>query len=249
MMTLAYKQGTRCAVTNACSVAVCLFTFIAAPLVVAESAVDPTFLKNGHPTQHLHDHKGKAWPPQPDGIKDIVVFSNPEKEKVLKIRERNRDVEKEKPVKLRGDVRRALGKRFSKAIIAVNEPKDGSDPTTTVTYFSHSKNTTVVVDMVGEKKQKVTNVKVIPAGEYQPEPTEEEYAEAKKIAYAYFASVGQKRASELQAYGILAHPKDKSFYDTRVIYISFHINSDSPPEFVALVDLTNQKVIEAREEK
>jgi hypothetical protein len=249
MITLAYKQGTRCAVTNACSVAVCLFTFIAAPLVAANPVVDTGVIRGDHPTEHLHDHQGKAWPPQPDGIKDIVVFSNPEKEKLLKSKDLNREVEKEKPVKLRSDVRRALGKRFTKATIAENESKDGSEPTTTVTYFSHSKNATVVVDMVGEKKQKVTNVKVIPASKYQPEPTEEEYAEAKKIAYAYFASVGQKRASELQAYGILAHPKNKSFYSTRVIYISFHINSDSPPEFVALVDLTNQKVIDAREEK
>jgi hypothetical protein len=41
-------------------------------------------------------------------------------------------------------------------------------------------------------------------------------------------------------------PEGNGFYDTRVIYISFHLDSSSVPEFVAWVDLTSQKVMKAQ---
>jgi hypothetical protein len=247
---ISHKRSTRCAMAEACSVVLCLLTVSAAQLVAGAPGIDPANIEGDHPTSHVADHEGMAWPPKPEGITNIRVLSNAASQKLLNDAEIRRKNAIEAPIRARRDVKLALGTRFNKATMIEDEPKDGSEPNTRLVYFSHSNNSTVEVYMRGEKTQKVLSVKKIPPSVYQPEITDEEIAEAEKIARAYYASQGQNRVAELQAFGILAYkPEGKGFYDTRVIYISFHPNSDSQPEFMAWVDLTNQTVIRAREEQ
>ena len=74
-------------------------------------------------------------------------------------------------------------------------------------------------------------------------------ADAEGIARAHFAAGGQTRVAALQAFAILAYqPTGKGFYPTRVLYLSFHRNSDAPPEYVAWVDLTQRRVLRSRQE-
>jgi len=228
--------------------------FLAAALLIgsnslaaaAPSPVDPATVDVGHPTGHVHDHGNQTWPPQPPGLQNSVLLSNPgEEERVAEAQKRRADAQ-DRIATARADVRQALGTRFTRAAFVEARDKSGAVLPSRLVYFSYSKNSTVEVTVDG---QQVRSVKTIPAAEYQPEITDAEIAEAEGIARAYFAALGQDRVAQLQAFGILAYqPTGKGFYATRVLYISFHRDSDAPPEYVAWVDLSQQRVLRARQE-
>jgi hypothetical protein len=113
--------------------------------------------------------------------------------------------------------------------------------------FSHDANATVEVGF--DSEEKIKTVTFTPARDYQPEITDEEIKEAADLARKYFIRQGFKRIAGLQAYGILAYkPEGTGFFETRVIYVSFHKHDDAPPQLIAWVDLTNQQILQVREE-
>lgn len=225
---------------------VSLIGFFAAALVHADSPVDPATIDIGHPTGHLHDHGGQTWPPQPRGAQDLVPMNNPGDEPRIADARKRRADGLERMALARADVRGALGTRFTRATVVEARDKTGAVLPSRVVYFSHSANDTVEVTVDG---QRVLGVKTIPASEYQPEINDAETEEAEGIARAHFAALGKDRVAQLRAFGILAYqPTGKGFYPTRVLYISFHRDSDSPPEYVAWVDLTQRRVLRARQE-
>jgi len=115
-------------------------------------------------------------------------------------------------------------------------------------FFNHETNATVTIGF--DTEEQIAQVGTTPAEQYQPEITVEEIDEAAQIARAYFRRHGQKRIAKLKAYGLLAYkPEGLGFFDARVLYISFHKHDDAPPELMAWVDLTNQRVLKAREER
>lgn len=215
-------------------------------LVQAGPAVDPATIDIGHPTGHLHDHRDQTWPPQPRGAKNVVLMSSPGDDGlVVEARKRRADA-RERAAVARADVREALGTRFTRAAVVEDRDKSGAVLPTRLVYFSHSKNKTVEVSMDGERVRGVT---MTPAADYQPEITEAESTEAEGLARAHFAARGEGRIAQLRAFAILAYqPTGKGFYPTRVLYISFHRDSDAPPEYVAWVDLTERRVLRARQE-
>jgi hypothetical protein len=245
-------NSTRSATAKVCRFAVCLVTLTIAPLVLGHSPVNPADIGKGHPTGHVTDHDEMTWPPQPEGIKHPVLLNNnviqngPIQSSSGKTKLRP-DKEIERDIEVRPDVHRVLGTRFTRAAIVNVVDKNTSRHHKRMVYFSHDSNSTVEVDVEGDK---MVSVKTQPASQYQPEITDEEIAEAEGIARAYYTEQGQDRVADLQAFGILAyHPNGKGFYHNRVIYISFHRDNDSPPEFEAWVDLTNRRVLRAREER
>jgi len=212
----------------------------------APSPVDPATVDVGHPTSHVHDHGNQTWPPQPRGMQNAVPLSNPGAEGLRAEAQQRRAEAQQRLALARADVRQALGTRYARAAVVEDSDKSGATLPSRLVYFSHSKNSTVEVTVDG---QRVRSVKTIPAAEYQPEITDAEIAEAESIARAHFAALGQDRVAQLQAFGILAYqPTGKGFYATRVLYISFHRDSDAPPEYVAWVDLSQQRVLRARQE-
>ena len=216
---------------------------LAAP---APSPVDPATVDIGHPTGHVHDHGNQTWPPQPQGMRNAVPLSNPGGEGLLAEARTRRADAQQRMALARADVRQALGTRFTRATVV--EDRDNADATvpSLLVYFSHSKNSTVEVTVDG---QRVRTVRSIPPAEYQPEITDTEITEAEGIARAHFTALGQDRVAQLQAFGILAYqPTGKGFYPTRVLYISFHRDGDAPPEYVAWVDLSQRRVLRARQE-
>jgi len=218
-------------------------TSLAAP---APSPVDPATIDVGHPTGHVHDHGNQTWPPQPRGMQNAVPLSNPGAEGLLAEAQQRRAAAQERLALARADVRQALGTRYARAAVVEERDKSGAALPSRLVYFSHAKNSTVEVTVDG---QRVRSVKTIPAAEYQPEITDAEISEAEGIARAHFTALGQDRVAQLQAFGILAYqPTGKGFYATRVLYISFHRNGDSPPEYVAWVDLSQRRVLRARQE-
>jgi hypothetical protein len=212
----------------------------------APSPVDPATVDLGHPTGHVHDHGNQTWPPQPPGLKNAVPLSNlGEEGRVAEARQRRADAQ-DRMATGRADVRQALGTRFTRAAFVENHDKSGAVLPSRLVYFSYSRNSTVEVTV---DDQQVRSIRAIPATEYQPEITDAEIAEAEGLARAHFAAQDQDRVTQLQAFGILAYqPTGKGFYATRVLYISFHRDSDAPPEYVAWVDLTRQRVLRARQE-
>ncbi len=153
--------------------------------------------------------------------------------------------------KTRADMRAVygLGNRFTRVAVVDQDDKEDTDETVVsrLVYFSHEKNATVEVGF--DADEKLETVTITPAKDYQPEITDEEIKDAEKLARKYFIRHGFKRITGLRAYGILAYkPEGTGFYDTRVIYVSFQKDDDAPPQLMAWVDLTNQQILEVREE-
>ncbi len=209
-------------------------------------------------SKHRHNHEGLTWPPQPRGIANVVVHSDAKKE------ENERSIQKARMDRLAQKAETGilgLGNRFARITeIEKDEKEDNEDRdrndqeernthkvVNQVVFFSHDKNTTVEVGF--DSEDKIEAVTFTPASEYQPEITDEEIEAAQKLARKYFISQGFKKITGLRAYGILAYkPEGKGFFDTRVIYVSFHKHDDAPPELMAWVDLTNQRILQVREE-
>lgn len=204
-------------------------------------------------SEHRHNHEGLTWPPQPRGGTTTIIHSNPQKE------DHDRSVRQARWDRLehtsKSDMRtiHGLGNRFTRVAVIDKDDKDDTDEKHTPTvvsqlvYFSHDNNATVEVGFDAEEK--IATVTSTPARDYQPEITDEEVVEAEQVARKYFLGQGLKKINGLKAFGILAYkPAGKGFYDSRVIYISFHEHADAPPQLTAWVDLTNKRILEVREE-
>jgi hypothetical protein len=248
--TLAYDDARR-RITPASRVLITALAIAVGMAVVtlarAHSPVDPATVSEGHPTGHTQDHAGMAWPPQPRGLEN-VVFRGDSTAETLAVKARERlQAALERVALRRADVKQALGNRFTRLPLVEQEDKDGTPRNPVLTWFSHATNSTVEVEM---ESQRVRTVRTIPAAEYQPEITDEEVADAEGIARNHFAGLGEERVAQLEAFGILAYqPTGKGFFDTRVIYISFHPDNDSYPEYAAWVDLTGRRVLRILKEK
>jgi hypothetical protein len=193
-------------------------------------------------SEHRHSHEGLTWPPQPRDISDIVVRSNIEEEKRGRAREKLRMDRLEAKAKTTTGAKRALGKQFTLITVIDREDKETRTVISQLVFFSRDQNATVEVSL--DKDEKVQAVNSIPAQEYQPDITEEETEEATALARSYFRRQGLGIAG-LKAYGILAYkPQGVGFFDTRVLYVSFHKHDNAPPELSAWVDLTNQLVLQ-----
>lgn len=225
---------------------VLLGSTLLAAAAMAQSAVDPATIDLGHPTGHLHDHGDQTWPPQPPGIRNVVPLGNPAREQQEAKAREGRANARDRIAMASPDVLRALGERYTRAAFIEDRDKAGAVRSTRLVYYSYSNDSTVEVTFTG---QRLAGIRNLPAVEYQPEITDGEIAEAEAIARSYFMASGENRVVQLQAFGILAYqPIGKGFYATRVLYISFHRDSDSPPEYVAWVDLSGQRVLRARKE-
>ncbi len=218
----------------------------AAAAARAPSPVDPATVDIGHPTGHVHDHGNQTWPPQPPGMQNAVTLSSPGAESLIAEARARRADSRGRLATARADVRQALGARYTPGTVVEDRDNTGAVRVSRLVYFSYSKNSTVEVTV---DDQRVLSLRTIPATEYQPEITDAEITEAEGIARAHFTASSQDRVAQLQAFGILAYqPTGKGFYPTRVLYISFHRDSDSPPEYVAWVDLSQRRVLRARQE-
>jgi len=208
----------------------------------------------GHRHSHNHPHDGLTWPPTPRGLVNATLYSNVAEENQGHARKQARLDRLE--YKAKGDVRaiHGWGNHYTHvAIIDQDDEKDDRDvkgqPTVVsrLVSFSHDKNATVEVGF--DADERIVTVSTTPAKDYQPEITDEEVKEAEQLARTYFKKQKSKRLAGLQAFGILAYkPEGTGFYDTRVVYVSFHKDNDSPPELMAWVDLTNQRILHIREE-
>jgi hypothetical protein len=209
------------------------------------AAADPKV--SGAPRGHQHNHEGLTWPPQVRGSTNAVVHSNVEQEKIGRALKGARMDRLERKAKTHTEANRALGNRSTRITVIDREDKTTGQKATQMVFFSRDKNATVEVDFDNEQIQAVRS---IPAWEYQPEITNEEATEAAGLARTYFLSQGFAKAGSMKAFSILPYkPEGIGYFDTRVLYVSFHQHDDANPEFAAWVDLTNQLILKTRVEQ
>jgi hypothetical protein len=195
---------------------------------------------------HNHNHMGLDWPPTPYSATNIVTISNLAEIALSSSRHAQKIDFLERIALTHTAAKNALGNKFTRIGIVEPNTKDSTQQTMLV-YFSRDNNATVEVTL---NDSEVASVRSISAIEYQPEITDEETTEAIDLARSHFQRQGVARVTTLKGYGILAYrPEGAGFYDKRVIYVSFHLHDDAPPEFVAWVNLSDQTIIQSREDK
>ena len=186
-----------------------------------------------------------GWPPQPKAMRDVTWLRDSSS---FVSQETHQTVAGNTVAQESVEVRAALGARFTYLGTGGIHTKGQADQAQArVTYFSHSRRSTVEV-LVSDGW--VSDVTSTPATDYQPPLIPAEVAQAVTIARGALQSAGYLRLSMLEGYGILALPSEgqQAFYAHRVVYVSFHAHEDAPPEYVAWVDLTERTVVESGEE-
>ena len=127
-------------------------------------------------------------------------------------------------------------------LVAVDQGGKGLGQAVALVYFSRSTNKSVQAVVDGDQ---VVELLIQDAAEFQPplEPSEE--AEAVQLARAHWQTEGDARIDQLEGFGILAFEPDGTYYDTRMVYISFHTDVDARPELITWVDLSNGSIHKA----
>lgn len=183
---------------------------------------------------------GQGWPPQPRGATDIVQRSAaglapiPQWQKLERF-----------------DQVAAVGRAPSQVLAADDAAgealgdthnligAEAVDEATHLVYYSLSENQTVEVIISGGEVAELT---VHRPSDFQPELSNDEKQAAVDIAKAHWQSRGDPRIDRLQGFSILAFQPGGAYYDTRMVYVSFHVDEDARPELLAWVDLVTGEV-------
>ena len=213
--------------------------------------------QDSHDRIHHHDQEAHessrfvavddVFPPQPESM-DNVVWPRSRQARISAALTQSSNVSLESLARQSLEVETALGERF---VYLGDEPlamKGNLDNRKhRLSYFSYSNNATVEVLM---EDRTVVSLHTIAPDLYQPPLIESEVAEAERIARATLLAEGNTRIAELSGYTILALPttEESAFFAHRIGYVSFHTHADTRPEYVAWVDLTDQVVVDSRED-
>jgi hypothetical protein len=151
-------------------------------------------------------------------------------------------------------VRGLLGARYALIGTQVVDPGykqpsgccGAAPPKIRLTFFSYSNNSTIDVDMKGSDVANVSRRK-----DYLPPEGEEEIVEA--VALARKDDRIAAAVKDLDGHGILTQPGDGLLwndpgYGHRVFWVTFSKGLSGNPEYWALVDMTEQKVLKAQKE-
>lgn len=117
---------------------------------------------------------------------------------------------------------------------------------TRLLYYSYSQNVAVDVRMNGENVLGISRLEG-----YQPPEGEQDVVRGVELARADPRLAG--KVEQLQGHGLLMQP-DRGFfrndpgYAHRTIWITFSKGEDGDPKYWAVVDLTDEKVLDAGEE-
>lgn len=236
------------------SVAALVFVFMerATPVVAGAEAVD----QDDHPSVLDDDGRftgpGEVWPPQPRNATEIVErdFGDLEAEapqarlarvesKAGRSLDQNLNPDLDQAADAEG-LAGALGERHN--LIAVDEDGD----TAQIIYYSLSNNQTVDIIMVDGV---VSSLTTYPADEWQPELSDVEKQAAVDVARAFWQRQRDDRIDSLVGFSILAFQPGGAYYDTRMVYVSFHASQDARPELLTWVDLAAGEVLNGEVER
>lgn len=206
----------------------------------AEDAIDdPTKLDN----DGRFTGPGEVWPPQPKDATNVVdrsaadIAPEPQAARLAALdAQAPADAAPSAVVAADTEVQAALGADTN--LIAVEE----IDGTTRMIWYSLTNNQTVDAVVQGDQ---VVSLSTSAPGTFQPELSDDEKQAAVAIARAHWAAKGDRRIDGLQGFSILAFQPGGAYYETRMVYVSFHIDEDERPELLAWVDLVTGDVIKS----
>lgn len=192
----------------------------------------------------------ESWPPQPIGIEAVsqVAVAPPDSVAgAALLAGYDAMAEAETVALAAANVQTALGEHFVHATTIRTHAKSttpsGNDTgEIRIVYFSYTNNVTVEAVVAGGA---VTAIYTYAAADYQPEPTTAERKRAIELARAYFLAQGERSVASLTGYVIMAYRAHgrTGFYDARVVYVTFHQALDERPEYLAWVDLSNNRIL------
>ena len=142
-------------------------------------------------------------------------------------------------------VQEVLGGSFEVFTPWVADDKAPTPGAVEVTAYGHEAASTAVATVVDGV---VADVGVVAAGEWQPPLNGDERDHAVSIARQTLLADGVDRVADLEGFAIHALDVDGRPFDTRMAYVTFHVDVDSRPEHVAWVDLSAGRVVRSRAE-
>ena len=219
-------------------------TPVLAGQAAAEQAADD-------PTKLDHDGRftgpGEVWPPQPKDATDIVersdaeIAAEPQAARMAALdAAAPADQAPSEIAANDANVQSAIGEANN--LIAAEE----IDGTTRMIWYSLSNNQTVDIEVQGGQ---VTSLVTAAPGTFQPELSDAEKDAAIAVARAHWVAKGDRRIDGLAGFAILAFQPGGAYYDTRMVYVSFHIDEDERPELLTWVDLVSGDVIKSEVER
>ncbi len=186
---------------------------------------------------------GEVWPPQPKDATDVVARSfgdlepEPMDERLAAL---DADAPAaQAPSEVVADdaaAQAALGDNVN--LIAVERSADGAQ----LIYYSLSNNQTVDIAVADGA---VASLDTYSPGDFQPELSVDEKNAAIDLARVHWQGRGDSRIDSLQGFGILAFQPGGDYYDTRMVYVSFHVDEDARPELLTWVDLAAGQIIKS----
>lgn len=225
------------------------------PLIMGEQVAAEEAASNSDGHDHLHighipengrfttnDGQAMSWPPQVKYLKDVEWNANTNQVVAGQIAETDTVVI---TASSNAEIISLLGERYTfiSAKPVQEKWQEGIDGHR-ITYFSYSNNITIEAIVTDEA---VETINTFTAAEYQPPLRQNEVDAAIVIARKYWQEQGNSRVNELQGFTIQTFKTDDGggYYDTRMSYVSFHLDETSEPELLTWVDLTSQTVIRA----
>lgn len=185
---------------------------------------------------------GAQFPPQPRRIENAVQYAPSKKSQAHQLRL------EQMLFRIVNDpaLQEQLGDRYALIHVAPYQKK-GKDSGNQyrLVFFSHTNNQTVTVISAGNE---VTSLEVVAAATEQPALVQSEQNDAIELARAYWMQRGKLLVDSLTGFAIQTFQADGSPYPTRMVYVSFHVNSPEAPLFYNKVDLTSGVVVSGEEE-
>ncbi len=216
-----------------------------------------TYDSSAH-TEKAQHHHGKLqangrfesdhdqWPPQPRGI-EAVAFQ----ESATSLDEALANTAAQEAVRILAEstpIAPLLGERYSfLGRVSLASKENQHDTREVLTFFSQSANRTVEVTV---DDGEIHAVEQITPEVYQPPLATDEVQAAVALARNHWLAADGGRVASFKGFGILAFRDegDSGFYDSRVVYVTFHEHIDGRPEYIAYVDLSSKTILESWEE-
>lgn len=212
------------------------------------------------PAAHAHDdlqgfeqytEPGGVWPPRQAGLE------NDRREPTRRVARAKARVGRYNggaATRTQRGLARVLGARFERIDSgpAINAKGRVLPGVVRTVYFSYSNSETVELL---ERAGRIVRITRTPSTERQPPRTENEQRRAVAIARRLVRARYGSRVDELTGYAILGLPDatnpmpdpGTAHFSDRILYVSFHIDALSDPEYMVWVDLTNNRVVRAEE--
>ncbi|MGB1252658.1 MAG: hypothetical protein ACPG8W_18740 [Candidatus Promineifilaceae bacterium] len=214
------------------------------PIIPTQTHNHSTHAHLGHiPEEGRFTSQGEQWPPQPKFAQDVALRDPAATGRSAHV---DREVTAADAVLNDAAVLDIVGDRYTFINSAAQVTKWKTDVSQfLVTLFSYTHNLTVEVLV---ENNAVLDITTYAAEVKQPPLRQNEVDQSIDIARAYWLAEGHDEVETLQGFTIQTFPTDGddvAFFETRMTYVSFHVDSTQAPLLLTWVDLSAEKVTQS----